>query len=150
MIVHRPWKTFQNLWKLERAAFGRPFLCADRLTDQATAEAHCHGVGSAARLKLREQVPYMAFHRLLREEEANADLAVHEAVGDELQYLDLARRGLLLQLLHRGLERQHLTGRVAASGDRFEAGRVLAVSGQDGIALRGVHGPGIDRPETHL
>ena len=39
----------------------------------------------------------MAFHRFLREEEALADLAVHESVGDELEHLDLARRRRLLQ-----------------------------------------------------
>ena len=38
----------------------------------------------------------MRLDRLLREEEALADLAVHEPVRDELQDLDLAHRRFLL------------------------------------------------------
>ena len=41
----------------------------------------------------------MALDRLLGEEEPDADLAIDETVGDQLQHLDLADRRLLLQLL---------------------------------------------------
>jgi hypothetical protein len=61
------------------------------LRDEPTPEANRYGVGSAARLKLREQVAHMRLDRLFREEETFADLAVHEPVADELQNLDLAR-----------------------------------------------------------
>ena len=40
----------------------------------------------------------VGLHGLLREEEALADLAVHEPVGDELQDLDLAGRRVLADL----------------------------------------------------
>ncbi|WP_325115893.1 hypothetical protein [Gaiella sp.] len=40
----------------------------------------------------------MRLDRLLRQEELLADLAVHEAVRDELEHLDLTRRRLLLEL----------------------------------------------------
>ena len=65
-------------------------------------EANGYGVGSAARLKLREQMAYMGLHRLLREKQLLADLAVHEAVGDQLEHLDLARCGLLFELSESG------------------------------------------------
>jgi hypothetical protein len=48
------------------------------------------------------------------------------------------------------VERDHLGDRITASSDRFEAARVLVIPGQDGIALCGVHGQAIDRPESHL
>jgi len=68
------------------------------LRNEPTPEANRYGVGSAARLKLREQVAHMRLDGLLREEEALADLAVHEPVGDELQNLDLAGCGILADL----------------------------------------------------
>ena len=68
------------------------------LTDEPTPEANRYGVGSATRLKLREQVPHVRLDRLLREEESLADLAVHEAVGDELKNLDLACCRILTDL----------------------------------------------------
>jgi len=40
----------------------------------------------------------MGLHRLLREEQVLSDLAVHEAVGNQLQDLELTGRGLLLEL----------------------------------------------------
>ena len=46
-------------------------------------------MGSAARLKLRQQVADVRLDRLLGEEEPLADL-VDEPVGDELEQLDLA------------------------------------------------------------
>ena len=101
-------------------------------------------------MELREQVPHVAFHRLLGEEEANTDLAVHKTVADQLQHLDLPRRRLLLELGHRRLERDHLGDGVTASRNRFEAARVLVISGQDGITLCGVHCQAIDRLDSHL
>ena len=68
------------------------------LSNEPTPEANGYGVGSAARLKLRQQMADVRLHRLLGEEESLADLAVHEPVGDELQDLDLPRRRLLLEL----------------------------------------------------
>jgi hypothetical protein len=53
-------------------------------------------------------VAHVGLHRLLREEEPVTDLAVHEAVRDQLENLDLPRRGLLLQLLERAGERNYL------------------------------------------
>ena len=41
-----------------------------------------------------------------------ADLAVHEAVRDQLEHLDLAHRRLLLELPERALERDDLARRV--------------------------------------
>jgi hypothetical protein len=125
---------------LERAAFGRPFLCR-RLVDQAAAEADSDRVRAAASLELREEVPDMALDRLLGEEEPDADLAVHEPVGDQLQHLDLPGGRLLLQLLkRRGLERNHLGDRrIATCGNRLEPSGVLAVSRKDLVALSSVH-----------
>jgi hypothetical protein len=120
------------------------------LADQAAAEADGDRMGTAPGLELREQMPNMALHRLLREEQANPDLPVNEPVGDQLENLDLARRRFLLELRHRRLERDHLSAGVTASSDRFKAGRVLAIPGQDGIALCGVHDQAIDRPPRHL
>jgi len=68
------------------------------LRNEPTPEADRYGVGSAARLKLREQVAHVRLDRLLREEEALADLTVHEPVGDELQNLDFTRSGILADL----------------------------------------------------
>jgi hypothetical protein len=68
------------------------------LSNEPTPEANGYGVGSAARLKLRQEVANVRLDRFLREEETLADLPVDEAVGDELEDLDLARRRLLLEL----------------------------------------------------
>ena len=77
-------------------------------SNEPTPIANSYGVGSAARLKLREQMPHVGLHRLLREEEALTDLAVHEAVRDELQHLDLTGRRLLRELAQdRRVERDH-------------------------------------------
>ena len=46
----------------------------------------------------------MALDRLLREEEPLADLAVHEAVGDQLEHLDLAGGRLLAELAERAVK----------------------------------------------
>jgi len=94
---------------------------------------------AGACLQLREQVADVALDRLLAEEEPDADLAVHETVGNELQHLDLARGRLLAELLNRGLERDHLGDGVTARGNRLEPSRVLAVPRQNLVALGSVH-----------
>src|SRR5437016_427495 len=92
------------------------------LADDAAAEADGDRMGAGARLKLREDVPDVRLDRLLRQEEPLPDLAVHEAVRDQLKHLDLAHRGLLLELAERALERDDLCGRpiAPASRDRLE------------------------------
>ena len=81
----------------------------------------------------------MALDRLLAEEEPLADLAVDEAVGNQLEHLRLARRGLVAGLGGRGLERDHLGDGVPARGDRLEPRGVLAVAREDGVAFGSVH-----------
>ena len=79
-------------------------------SNEPTPIANSYGVGSAARLKLCEQMPDVRLHRLLREEEPLTDLAVHEAVCDELQHLDLPGGRLLRELTqNRRVERDHRT-----------------------------------------
>jgi len=94
-------------------------------------------------LKLRKQVAHVGLDGLLRQEEPLSDLAVDEAVGDELEYLDLAGGGLLLELAQRRRwrERDHRAGafRVATRSSRLESAAVVAVSVQDLSTLRGVH-----------
>jgi RNA-binding protein YlmH len=129
---------------------GSPFFGPAALADDAAAEADRYRVGTAAGLELCEEMADMAFHRLLREEEPDADLAVHEAVRDQLKHLDLTGRRLLLQLLHRSLKRDHLGDRVAARGDRLEPGRVLAIAREDLITLGCVHGKAIGARKQQL
>src|SRR4051812_35589852 len=102
-------------------------------------------MGARARLKLREDVTDVGLDRLLRQEQPLADLAVDEAVGDELQNLDLPHRRLLLQLPKRALERDALCGCAVASPgrDRLEAARMVGVAVEDLFALSCVHGLGI-------
>jgi len=98
-------------------------------------------VGPRAGLQLGEQVAHVRLDRLLREEEPDADLAVHEAVGDELEHLDLARRRLLLELLQGAGERNDLGALVAALlGNRVKAAAVVHVTGQDLFPLGSIHG----------
>ena len=59
-------------------------MLTDELRNEPTPEANRYGVGSTSCLKLRQQVADMRLDCLLGEEEALADLAVHEAVGYEL------------------------------------------------------------------
>jgi hypothetical protein len=117
---------------------------AFRLADQASAKADSDCVRARARLQLRQQVPDVRLHRLLRQEEALADLAVHETVGDQLENLDLATRRLLLELAERPRERDDLgllpTVR-APRRDFVEPARVPDVTAQDLLTLSGVHGP---------
>jgi hypothetical protein len=98
-------------------------------------------MGAGARLQLCEQVAHVRLDGLLGEEEPVSDLAVDEAVGDQLEHLDLTRRRLLLQLLERAGERNHLGPAAAAAlRNRVEAAAVVHVSGQDLLALGSVHG----------
>ena len=82
--------------------------------------------------------------RLLREEEPLTDLPVDEAVGNQLEDLDLARRRLLLELTEsrRRSERDHGPRplRVPARRSRLESAAVVAVTVQDLLTLSGVHG----------
>ena len=75
------------------------------------------------------------------------DLAVHEAVGDELEHLDLACGGLLLELSEsrRRCERDDRPGRfrAAACRSRLEPATVVPIPVEDLPPLRGVHGLGI-------
>ncbi len=115
--------------------------------NEPTPEANGYGVGSASRLKLREQMTDVGLHRLLREEEVLADLAVHEPVGDELENLDLAGGRFLLELPQggRGRERDHRSGRLCAPTrrSRLEPAAVVPVPVEDLPPLCGVHGFGI-------
>src|SRR5688500_7112907 len=85
----------------------------------------------------------VGLHRLLREEQLLPDLAVDEAIGNQLQDLELAGRGLLLELTEGGrrCERDHRsrTIRVPACRSRLEAAAVVAIPVQDLPPLRGVH-----------
>jgi len=97
-------------------------------------------VCTAPGLQLREQVAHVGLHRLLREEQPHADLAVHEAVGDQLKHLDLTRGRLLLELLQRAAEGNDLGAPPAAAlRNRVEAAAVVHVSRQDLFALCSVH-----------
>ena len=95
-----------------------------------------------AGLQLCEQVADVRFDRLLREEETDADLAVHKTVGDQLKHLDLTRRRLLLQLLQGAGERDDLGAAATPFRDSVEAPRMVDVTGQDLLALGSVHGSG--------
>src|SRR5690348_5722230 len=101
-----------------------------------------------ARLELREQVAHVRFHRFLREEELLADLAVDEPVGDELQDLDLAPSGLLLELAKRALQRDHVgaAGTAPSRRNLLEPTRVRQITAEDLLALRSVHAPSIGGP----
>ena len=119
------------------------------LDDQSTPESNGYCVRPRACLELRQQVTDVRLHRLFAEEEALADLAVHEAVGDQLQDLDLSHRRLLLELLDRAGERDHLGACCARArvgplpapcrGDLVEPTGVIHVPGQDLFTLSCVH-----------
>ena len=83
---------------------------------------------------------------LLREEESLADLAVHEAVCNQLQDLDLTRSRVLSELPRcRRCERDHgpTATRAAPRSGGFEPPAVIAVAIQDLTALSSVHVSGI-------
>src|SRR5215211_1702510 len=97
-------------------------------------------------------MPHMGLHRLLREEEAMADLTVDQALGDQLEDFDLAGGRLLLELLQRRRERDDLAGAVGRPplGDRLEPPGVVHVAREDLFALSSVHDPRIGRLWTTL
>ena len=74
-----------------------------------------------------------------------ADLPVHESVGDELQHLDLAVRGLLLELAKRVLERDYVrtSGAATPRSCFVEAARMRQITAEDLLALRSIHAPSI-------
>ena len=89
--------------------------------------------------------------RLFAEEEPLPDLAVHEAVRDQLKHLDLAGGRLLLELLERRRERNHLGVAVGTPGrDRLEAARMVHVTAQDLLTLCCVHEGAIGARATRL
>jgi hypothetical protein len=95
---------------------------------------------AAACLQFRQQVAYVRLDRLFTQEEALPDLAVHKAVRDQLQNLNLAIGGFLFELVDWRLERDdgaHAT-RSARSG-RLEAALVIHVPAQDLVTLCSVH-----------
>ncbi len=98
-----------------------------------------------ARLELRQQVPYVRLDRFLGQKELLADFPVHEAVGDQLQNLDLAPRRLLLELAHRALKRDHVgpTGTATSRRNFLEAARMRQVPAEDLLALSSIHAPNI-------
>jgi hypothetical protein len=123
------------------------------LQDEPTPEANRYGVGSAARLKLREQVADVRLDGLFGQEESLADLAVHETVGDELEHLDLARRRILSDLAGRRRRERNdrpTAARASPRRGRLESATVIAVSVQDLPALSGVHESGIGGPAAAL
>jgi hypothetical protein len=124
-----------------------------RLADDAAAEADGNRMRAGARLQLGEQMANVGLHGLLGKEEALADLPVHEAVGDQLENLDLPHRRLLLELPKRPLERNHLRARAVgatARRDLLKASRMILVAVEDLLALCGVHGPSIGVRESPL
>ena len=89
---------------------------------------------------------YVGLHRLFRQEEPFADLAIDEAVSDQLKDLDLASGWILSDLAcGRGLERDDSAAPCGATArrSRFEASAVVAVTIEDLLALSGVHESGI-------
>src|SRR5829696_8914207 len=96
-------------------------------------------------LQLGQQVSHVGLHRLLREEEAVADLPVDEALRDQLEDFDLSGGRLLLELLEGSRERDDLTrsARRPPLGDGLEPPRVVHVPTEDLFALSSVHDPRI-------
>ena len=88
----------------------------------------------------------MGLDRLLREEETLADLAIDEAVRDELKDLDLSSCRVLADLPRGGRsERDHgaTTGRATPCRSSLESPAVIAIPVQDLSALSSVHVSGI-------
>ena len=136
-----------------RKPFGQGFdrFLSGGLGDEAAAETDRDRVGAAPRLQLREEVPHVRLDRLLGEEEPLADLAVDEALRDQLEDFDLAHRRLLLQFAERARERDDLgLARAPALGHRVEPTRMVHVPAQDLLALSRVHGQDIGRATNLL
>ena len=84
---------------------------------------------------------HVGLHRLLRKEEAVADLPVDEALRDQLEDFDLPGGRLLLEFLERTREGDDLAGaaRRPPLRDRFEAPRMVHVAREDLFPLGSVH-----------
>lgn len=74
-----------------------------------------------------------------------SDLPVDEAIGDQLEHFELSGCRLLLELLERTGERNHLGARAPLRRNRLEAARMVAIAVQDLITLCSVHDPAIGR-----
>jgi hypothetical protein len=123
----------------------------EELSDEPAAKADCDGMSAGTCLQLGEQVADVRLHRLLRQEQALADLPVHEPVGDELEHLDLAHRRFLLEGARRRLQLDHVgTAAASARRDLLEVTRVREVTTEDLLALGSVHEPGIGAPPLPL
>ena len=123
------------------------------LGQEPTSEANGDRVGSGPRLQLGQQVPDVRLDCLLRQEQQPADLPVDETLRDQLEDFDLPLRRLLLELLERRLERDHL----AVSGrpprrSLIEAAGVVHVTVENGFAFGRIHGYDmrIGRPRLRL
>jgi hypothetical protein len=93
----------------------------------------------------------MGLDGLFAQEEPLADLAVDQALGDQLQNLDLAGRRLLLELAHRRRERDDLSARGPTTGSScIEPTRVVDVPAQDSFPLGSVHEQVIVAPRGPL
>jgi hypothetical protein len=90
-------------------------------------------------------VPDVALDGLLREEETVADLAVHEALRDELKHLDLAGGRGLLERRRARVELDHLGDRGTPRRHRVEALGMLAIPRKNLVSLGSVHTRAIDR-----
>src|SRR5690349_6166617 len=86
------------------------------LVDDRVAKRNRHGVRAGVGLELREDVPHVALHGLLADEEPAGDVRVRHPVGQELEDLALTRGQHLLAVA--GEEGGH-EGRVdeALAGD---------------------------------
>jgi hypothetical protein len=119
--------------------------------DQTAPKADGHGMRARSGLQLRQQVADVRLDRLLAETESLADLPVDKSVRDQLEHLDLAGGRLLLELLERGCERDHLGGAVGTPGrDRLEAARMVHVATQDLLTLSSVHERAIGATKARL
>lgn len=86
------------------------------------------------------------FDGLLREKELLPDLAIDEAVRNELKDFALPRGRLLLELAHGRIGERDDGDRAAGSAPRrscLESAAVIAVAVEDLLALSGVHARGI-------
>jgi len=133
----------------------RAGLLACLLADQPAPQPDGDGMGARARLELGEQVADVRLDGLLGEKQPLADLPVDEAVGDELEDLDLARGRLLLGGSSGRLQRDHLRAALAvavapARGNLLEAARVVQIAVHDLLALSRVHDGGIGLPPPLL
>src|SRR4051812_41098571 len=102
------------------------------------AERDCDRVRARVGLELREDVPHVALHRLLADEELRRDVRIRHAVGEQLQDLALAA-GEHVVLVTAGEERRHERRvDVALAGgdllDRAQQGRVRRLL--EDVALR--------------